>query len=94
MPDDEPMIVGERRLRGRLSGDSIEGGGIFLVQPDGRRFELVVPAGVVIPETPAGAAVVVIGRLAPEMASFRQQGRMFVVTAVEPDAEPLTSTGV
>lgn len=85
MPDDKTTVTGGFQLRGRLSGDSIEGGGLFLLQPDGKRFELVVPAEVVIPDAPADAAVVVSGRLAPEMASFRQQGRMFVVTAIDLD---------
>jgi hypothetical protein len=85
MTDDKPSAEGALRLRGRLSGDSVEGGGTFLVQADGQRFELVVPAGVELPDLPTGAPVVVSGRPAPEMASFRQQGRMFVVTGIELD---------
>ncbi len=85
MLDDEATTEGEIRMRGRLTGDSVEGGGTFLLQPDGRRFELVFPAGVDVPDAPADALVLVTGRLAPEMASFRQQGRMFVVTCIELD---------
>lgn len=88
MTENESTSPDRIRLRGRLSGDSIEGGGTFLVQPDGRRFELVVPAGTTVPEVSGGAPVVVSGRLAPELASFRQQGRMFVVTSIEPDVTP------
>ena len=89
MPDDE-LAAMHVRLRGRLSGDSIDGGGTFLLQPDGERMELIVPAGVVMPDAAIPAPVVVSGRLAPEVASFRQQGRMFLVSTIELDEEQPT----
>ena len=84
----EPELIGERKLRGLLTGDSIEGGGTFLVQPGGKRFELLVPDGVVIPDAAADTPVLVVGRLAPETASFRQQGTLFQVARIEIDKNP------
>ncbi len=88
MPDGDTDPLVAMWVSGRLTGDSIEGGGIFLVQADGGRFELIVPAGVTMPDLPAGAPVVVSGRFGAEVASFRQQGRIFRVEAIRLDEHP------
>ena len=84
----EAEKAGELELRGLLTGDSVEGGGTFLLQPGGKRYELLVNGAVAIPDAGAGAPVVVFGRLAPEIASFRQQGTLFQVTRIELDSNP------
>ncbi len=90
-------------LGGKLSGDAVEGGGLFLLGQDGTRAELVLPRGWrtasgegvldAVGRRVAGMAddVLVDGSFTEAIASIRQQGRRFLVTSMRCQPTPAST---
>ena len=90
-----PSSSSRLTIRGVLDFDDVEGGCAFVAAADGRRYEVVYPAGWSLDRVaaelrgpggerlPAGTTLVLVGSIAADRSSTCQVGPVFVASEVE-----------